>query len=200
MPSDHKNISDEVLFIRYTRGDTEAFRTLTDRYAVRLFHYCLGFVHSKDEAEDLVQDTFIRAIKSSATYRATARFSSWIFRIARNRCLDHIKTQSTRRELHNGQKELIAETTSAEPVAEPSDGVSRIDAAILEQAMELLTPLEAETIRLTFQADWTSQQIAELQGCSRSTVRVRRFQALEKMRHVLQKELRNTANRTRSTS
>ena len=199
MPN-QKNISDEVLFIRYAKGDTEAFRTLTDRYAVRLLHYCQGFVHSKDEAEDIVQETFIRAIKSAATYRATARFSSWIFIIARNRCLDHIKTQSTRRELHEGQKDLITESTSAEPVPEPGAAGFQIDTAALEQAMGLLTPLEAETIRMTFLADWPTQQIAELQGCSTTTVRVRRFQALEKMRHVLQKELRNTDNRTRATS
>jgi RNA polymerase sigma-70 factor (ECF subfamily) len=197
---DKKNISDEALFIRYARGDTEAFRTLTDRYAVCLLHYCMGYVHSKDDAEDIVQETFIRTIKSAATFRATSRFSTWIFKIARNRCLDYVKTQSTRRELQKDQKEYIAEATSAEPVLEPGADVFQIDTTAMEQAMGYLTPLEAETIRMTFQADWTTQQIADLQGCSKTTVRVRRFQALEKMRHVLLKELGNTDNRMRETS
>jgi RNA polymerase sigma-70 factor (ECF subfamily) len=183
--SDTKQISDELLFIRYAEGDGNALRQLVDKYTPRLLRFCRGYLADEAEAEDAVQETFLRAIRSAGTYRATSRFSTWIHTIARNRCLDVLKTHSRRAELIAERTARIAEATigtasTSAPSAEPPES-----GEALEEALGTLTPLEAETIRLTFLEDWTTRQIADLQACSPATVRVRRHQALERLRAVL---------------
>ncbi len=180
-------ISDERLFIRYSEGDGEAFRILMARYAIRLLHFCRGFVETEEEAEDLVQETFLRAIRSAPTYRATARFSTWIYTIARNLAFDRMKSVRKRTNLWKGREESITESTMGVSPEAPDIFESGIFKESLKAALEVLTPLEAETIQLTFFAEWTTGQIAELQRCSRTTIRTRRFQALEKIRRVMLK-------------
>ena len=182
-------ISDERLFIRYAEGDGEAFRVLMDRWAAPLLRYCRSYLSNEDEAEDAVQEAFLRAIRSAGTYRATHTFSTWLYTIARNICLDRIKIRGRRAELRTERDTEVAEATMSEP---PEAADADLEAALtpewVERALEVLTDREMETIRLTFFAGWTSRQIADLQGCSRATVRARRFQALEKMRTRLERD------------
>ncbi len=185
MNANTDTISDERLFIRYVEGDGEAFRILMDRYAVRLLYFCRGFVEVEEEAEDLVQETFLRAIRAAPTYRATSRFSTWIYTIARNLGLDRVKTNRNRAALWKSRQERIAESTTGTPPEAPDEVTSGVFRSALKEALDVLTPLEAETIQLTFFAEWTTGQIAELQRCSRTTIRTRRFQALEKIRRVM---------------
>ncbi len=191
MNAQPEHISDERLFIRYVEGDGDAFRSLMDRYAVRLLRYCRGFVDSEEEAEDLVQETFLRAIRSASTYRATSRFSTWIYTITRNLAIDRLKIDRNRADLEAGRQAGILESTMSTPPSEPDAIESGSLREQLQTALRVLTPLEAETIRLTFFAEWTTGQIAELQRCSRATVRTRRFQALKKIRQ----EIRQVMNR-----
>jgi len=180
-------ISDERLFIRYAEGDVSAFRILMERYAVRLLRYCRGFVSSEEEAEDLVQETFLRAIRSAGTYRATSRFSTWIYTIARNLGRDMIRMERTRSRLWREREAQIAESTIGAEQELHDDG-ERMPAEVIDRALRRLTPLEAETIQLTFRDHMTTAQIANVQGCSTTTVRVRRFQALEKLRERLRQD------------
>ena len=185
MNDNHDQISDERLFIRYTEGDGEMFRIIMDRYAVRLLHYCRGFVESQEEAEDLVQEAFLRAIRSAPTYRATSRFSTWIYTIARNLALDRVKSNRNRATLRESRQDEIAESTTGTAPEAPDSIVPGTFREMMKAALAVLTPLEVETIRLTFQAEWTTAQIADLQQCSRTTVRTRRYQALKKIRQVM---------------
>jgi RNA polymerase sigma-70 factor (ECF subfamily) len=191
MGNGQSRISDERLFIRYSRGDTDAFGELMDRYAVRLLRYCRSFVRSEDEAEDLVQETFLKAIRSADSYRASARFSTWIYTIARNLCFDRLKAQKVRRRLWEGHEHGLVESTMGEAPLRPDEGLEVLSPEMLEAALGVLSTLEQETVRLTFFSGWNTAQIAELQECSRATVRVRRFKALEKMRGALLSEDRD---------
>jgi RNA polymerase sigma-70 factor (ECF subfamily) len=190
---ERSSMSDERLFIRYARGDTGAFRILMERYSGRLLRFCRGYVGSVEEAEDVVQETFLRAVRSAPTYRTTARFSTWIHTIARNQCLDRLKVARRRRELweqHRGELEEATagsmETISGIGLEGAAEGtIGDIAPEQVREALERLTPAERETVRLTFFADWSSRRIADLQGCSPATVRVRRHQAIKRLRSLL---------------
>jgi RNA polymerase sigma factor (sigma-70 family) len=180
----HSGMSDERLFIRYSRGDTEAFRVLMERYANRLVRFCRGYLADQEEAEDVVQDTFLRAIRSAGTYRTTARFSTWIHTIARNLCLDRLKVARRRGELMeaHGVELAPAAVTGEEEPEFPTGG---LEPEQVREALERLSPAERETIRLTYYADWSTHRIARLQACSETTVRVRRHHAIRKLRSML---------------
>ena len=133
----------------------------------------------------------MKAIRSADSYRASARFSTWIYTIARNLCFDRLKVLKTRRRLWEGREQGLVETTMGQAPAEPDAGLESLSPAMLEAALSTLSTLEQETVRLTFFSGWNTAQIAELQECSRATVRVRRFKALEKMRSALLSEDRD---------
>ena len=180
----HTHMSDERLFIRYARGEADAFQILMERYAIRLVRFCRGYLTNPEEAEDVVQETFLRAIRSAGTYRTTARFSTWIYTIARNLCLDRLKVARRRAELWAAHRaEAVPEAVAAQEAPPPAP--EGMDSERVKEALERLSPAERETIRLTFWSDWSTHRIASLQGCSETTVRVRRHHALRKLRSRL---------------
>ncbi len=80
------------------RGHREAFRELADRYTVPLFHLSMGYLHSKEDAEDMVQEIFIKVYNSLDTFKGDSKFSTWLYRVAVNTCLNEI-TRKKRRDI-----------------------------------------------------------------------------------------------------
>ena len=94
-------MTDEELMERFKWGDTCAFQTLFDQYKHRVFRYIHGtFERDPGRAEDHAQEVFLRVIKGRAGYNGSMRFSSWLFAIARNYCLNQIRGRSRMIELN----------------------------------------------------------------------------------------------------
>ena len=83
-------IPDDVsLMLRYREGDLEAFETLYRRHQDSLYRYLLRLSVNRDVAEDVFQDVWTRVIAHRERYAATAKFTTWLYRIAHNCCVDH---------------------------------------------------------------------------------------------------------------
>src|SRR5947207_16030153 len=78
--------TEDKLAIRCRGGDSAAFDALVDRYQQRLFRFAYRLLRDRSEAEDAVQETFVRAFRGLTSYRPDGFFSSWIYRIALNEC------------------------------------------------------------------------------------------------------------------
>ncbi len=91
--------SDEIMMLRYQKGDSEAFRTLIMRHRHSLMTFAYRFVGNAQTAEDIYQDTFLRLIKGAARYKPSAKFTTLLYTIARNLCIDHLRKQKFRRHL-----------------------------------------------------------------------------------------------------
>jgi RNA polymerase sigma-70 factor (ECF subfamily) len=87
---------DEELMLDVQNGNMAAFEALYDRYNKRLFHFILRFVRERSLAEDILQETFIRLLKGRRKFRKGFRFSTYLFTIGRNLCLDALKTWERR--------------------------------------------------------------------------------------------------------
>lgn len=83
---------DQIEFIeRLKSGDESAFRELVESQKNRIYQLCFSMIHRLDVAEDLTQDTFIECHRSIGKFKGTAKLSTWLYRLAVNKCLDHIK-------------------------------------------------------------------------------------------------------------
>ncbi|MDA3871069.1 MAG: sigma-70 family RNA polymerase sigma factor [Candidatus Marinimicrobia bacterium] len=80
----NKKYSDEELIFQFQKGNEHAYLELVNRYKDRLLNFIFGYVHSKESAEDIVQDTFLKLYTSADMYKEIAKFSTWIFTIAAN--------------------------------------------------------------------------------------------------------------------
>ena len=76
------------------QGDRNKFRILVERHQPMVFRTCMGFLHNKDDADDLTQDIFIQAYQSLQGFKGTASFSTWIYRIAVNASLNKMRKSS----------------------------------------------------------------------------------------------------------
>jgi RNA polymerase sigma-70 factor (ECF subfamily) len=74
-------------------GNQEAFRSIVDQYKAKIFRTCIGFVHNKEDAEELTQDVFVRVFKNLDRFKGSSSFSTWIYRIAVNCSLNHLRKQ-----------------------------------------------------------------------------------------------------------
>lgn len=183
--------SDESLMLKYKEGDARAFEVLVKRHRKPIFNFVLRYVRDPVAAEDVTQDCFMRVIRSADSYVREAKFTTWLFTIARNLCVDH-----SRRQKHRNMASLDA------PVGEDGQG-SRIDfvagtgPALDRQAIggELKTKMVAaiaelpdeqrEIFLLREVSDLQFNEIAEVVGISENTVKSRMRYALEKLREAL---------------
>ena len=97
MPGERGEATDEMLMVRYQRGDREAFAELVRRYERPIYNFALRQLRHTALAADLTQDTFLHAVQKAATFKHEARFSTWIYTIARNLCIDQYRKLSHRR-------------------------------------------------------------------------------------------------------
>src|SRR5438034_8606350 len=82
---------DASLVERYFSGDTTAFDEIMIRYERQIYRVCYRFVENRDDALDLAQDVFVKAFEHLPTFRREARLKTWLYRIAINHCLNHVK-------------------------------------------------------------------------------------------------------------
>ena len=104
-----KQATDTELMLRYQKGEVRAFEYLLDRYQGPIFNFILRSVRSRALAEELTQETFVRVIKNAQKYKKKAKFTTWLYTIARNICIDqsrrakHRKTESLDKKLGQGE-------------------------------------------------------------------------------------------------
>ena len=153
---------------------------MVDQYQVPLLQMCFMYLHDKALAEDAVQETFLKAYKSMATFRGECSEKTWLMRIAVNTCRDMKRGVWFR----YVDRHVTPEDVSPPPVQPMED----YNAEELAQAIVKLTSKHKEVILLYYYQDMTMQEIADTLGIAVSSVSGRLKQACAKLRKVLERE------------
>ncbi len=184
MTSAHAESSDEMLMVRYKRGDRDAFAELVRRYQRPLFNFSLRYVGSRQQAADVTQEAFLRVVKRSADFKHESRFSTWLFAITRNLCIDEI-----RRLKHRTHASLDLESVSSSrwlagqnPERET---VSKELRDCIENAVASLPEDQKEVFLLRQLGGVPFAEIALIVEASENTVKSRMRYALDKLQREL---------------
>jgi RNA polymerase sigma-70 factor, ECF subfamily len=156
-------------------GDSQAFESLIRTYQRMIHSLTYRMTGSLSDAEDLAQETFIQAYRQIGNFRGEAAFSSWLYRIAVNKCLNWRKREAQRGKLHEDW------TQSAE--VSKSAGTSRTHE--VQQALLKLDPKQRAAIVLTVYDGYNHAEAARLLDCSETTVSWRIFAARRKLKRWL---------------
>lgn len=160
------------------QGCHEAYRRLVEHHRDRVFRYCLAWSGNREDAEELCQDTFVRAYSALPRYRDEGQFLAWLYTIARNRCHDFHRRETRRRlATHQnmdgiGEKELVSPRPAPDEQAVESEALRRLRAAIAglpERLREVLILCGIEGM--------SHESCAELLGCSTRAVEGRLYRA-----------------------
>jgi RNA polymerase sigma-70 factor (ECF subfamily) len=162
---------------RSLERDPEAFAELVRRYQRMIHTLAYRLTGSLADAEDLTQETFVRAYRHLAGFRRTAKFSSWLYRIALNLALDWRSTRNRRQQV---EEQWSRETSSSDPAAEPDDLSARVQQAL----MKLPEPQRAAIV-LTVYDRLSHAEAAGLLACSEATVSWRVFAARRRLAKLL---------------
>ena len=172
---------DRNLALRAGKGDAAAFGALYDRYVGAVYRYVFYRVRNDADAEDLVSDVFMRALRAIPRYEPRVAFLAWLYRIARNAVIDRAR---------RSRVQISFEDALAHPgvdqVVEPDASILALsDKVAVRGALAKLTPLQQEVIVLRFVEGYSTLEIANLVGKREGTVRGIQFRALEALRALI---------------
>lgn len=173
--------SDETLAAAAALGDRDAFASLLSRHYDRMFGLAFRLTGSRTEAEDLTQDICLALPAKLETYRRTARFTTWLYRVTVNAAHDRRRRAATRTRAADGWGDWeIARQ------AEIAEGAAAQD--WLTTAMKRLTPELRDTIALTLGEELSQADAAEVLGVSEGTVAWRMSEVKKRLRDMARAE------------
>ncbi|HEY3325309.1 MAG TPA: RNA polymerase sigma factor [Planctomycetota bacterium] len=198
-PQPSNAASDEQLMVRLAAGSHEAFEVLLARYEAALITFCYAFMRNREAAEDLAQETFMRVFRNCQRYQPVAKFTTWLYRIAANLCINELKKGKLRHSISldepagpdpDGTKiiERIA-TPDASPLNEAEDREAQ---GLIGRAIDQLPDDQRTTLIMVEYHHMAYQDIAEILGVSVSAIKMRVKRARETLREML-KILENQA-------
>lgn len=185
--------ADETLMIMYQKGEVRAFEILLERHRKPVYNFILRYVGSRELAEDLLQDTFLRVIKGAGNYQRKAKFTTWLYTIARNLCVDQSRRKKHRKHASLDQPMTRKEDSSTLLEVLPGDdmpsdrkAVSRQLHTTLHRAIAALPDDQREVFLMREFLSMPFKDIAEVVGVPENTVKSRMRYALEKLRLELE--------------
>jgi len=178
---------------RAAAGDEDAFRTLVDRHGRMVFNLAYRITTDRAAAEDVVQETFLRAYRALHRFDGRASFGTWIHRIAMNASLDTLRQSRTRREVA-----YETEEGAVEPAPSPEPSPERVAASgdlrrALGRAMATLTEVERVAFVLRHYEGRSTVEIGERLGLQSNATRQAVFRAVRKLRLALSPFVRERA-------
>jgi RNA polymerase sigma-70 factor, ECF subfamily len=162
---------------RYRAGDARAFDGLVRKYQRPIYYLALRYVKNPDDAKDVAQRAFVRAFQSLRGFRGASSFKTWLYRIAVNLSLNHLRDRKPTSEL--SEDVLVADAV----------GAARLDAGEdrrkLRRALEALPPKQRLVLELRVFEDLAFKEVAEVAECSENAAKVNFHHAVKRLREEL---------------
>src|SRR5215831_18788958 len=172
------NPDDVELIEQYLAGDLTAFDKLMVRYSRPVYRVCYGFVENREDAMDLAQDVFIKAFEHLTSFRRESSLKTWLYRIAMNHCINHVKK-------HSQDFVEVSEYTGSVRATVQSQLEDREQRDRFRHLVQQLPPKQKAILELRINEQLSYEEIAKISGRSVSTIKASVFFALEKMRKLV---------------
>jgi RNA polymerase sigma-70 factor (ECF subfamily) len=180
---------DIQLVARARAGDERAYRALLEKYERAVFSICLRMVRNRDEATDLSQDSFIKVFSSLDRYNSAYAFSSWLFKITSNLCIDYLRkrridTLPMDQPIDGEKGEIQRQYAASDPT--PEESLDRRETMVrLESAIAALPEHYRIMLILRHQEDLSYEEIADHLSIPLGTVKARIHRAREMLKGML---------------
>ena len=188
---------DAALMLRVKRGDRAAFAELVEKYKQPIFNFVFRTLRDEIETEDVAQNTFLQVWKSRARYERTAKFSTWLFTIARNLCLNEIRRRSRHpaesiEETHAEHEDQPQRQYEDKKISLPTDSALQGELAQkIEEALAELPENQRTAILLCRQDELSYEEIADVLDCSLSATKSLIHRGREMLKEKLKRYLQS---------
>lgn len=172
-----EHLQDPDIIKQVLGGQQHAYSVLVERYQHFVFTIAFRHVNNREEAEDMAQETFIKAYRSLADFKGDSKFSTWLYVITNNTCMSHTRRKKTDTISLDEQHHTIMAEGSRD---------NKSQKALIQKALEHLPATDAQIITLFYLAEQSLEETGQILGLSLSNVKVRLFRARQKLREILE--------------
>lgn len=189
-PSNHQMEEGDAAIVRRVRdGEVEAFRILVERHSRALYALAHRMTGNAHDAEDIVQESLMRAYRQLGRFESRSEFGTWIHRIGVNCALDHLRSRKSREQVIQDGGEGAEDMVDSLPAHEPAPDQRLADAQIrhhVEGALGVLSVTERSAFVMRHFQEMPLAEIARALGINENAVKNTIFRAVQKVRRVLE--------------
>ena len=178
--------TDSEIISRVLRGEQQAFAELVTRYQNFVFTITLRYTSSREDAEEIAQDVFVKAYRSLADFRGSSKFSTWLYTIVTTSCITFLRKK--RLETHSLDDERVFEQADNQNSGFGANQVEqKSKVAMVNQAIKLLLPDDAKIITLFYKGEQSLDEIGVIMGLEPNTVKVKLHRARQRLKQKMEK-------------
>ena len=178
-------LNDNEIISKVLNGDQQAYAGLVNRYQNYVFTLALRMVKSREDAEEVAQDAFIKAYKYLADFRGSSKFSTWLYTIVNNTGISFLRKKKL--DIHSLDNEKIFEMADNRDSGFSANMVEqKSKVAMVSNAITMLNPDDAEIITLFYKAEQSLEEIAVILGVEANTAKVRLHRARTRLKEKME--------------
>lgn len=179
-------LTDTELISKILKGEQSFFAQLVERYQNYVFTLVLRFTDSREDAEEISQDIFVKAYRSLADFRGESKFSTWLYTIVRTSCITFLRKKKLDiTSIDNERTFLQLENRESGFSANTIEQKSRH--AMVNDAIRLLSPDDAQLITLFYKGEQSLEEIGRVMGLETNTVKVKLHRARHRLKEKMEK-------------
>ncbi len=180
--------NDDIYYINLIiEGNSNAFSVLVDRYKDLVFSLALKMVKNREEAEEVAQDTFIKVFKSLSKFKGDSKFSTWIYKVAYNTCLDRLKKNKREQQVVSIDEFNSNQIKSLDNALDLMEDEERNQT--IQHCINLLPSDDAFLLTLFYFEEQSLEEIAKVIGLTANNVKVKLFRSRKKLATILKERL-----------
>ena len=178
MPAD----DERQLIFQAQQGDARSFRTLVERYMKQAYNLAYSYLSNHDEADDVVQESFVRAYRALHGFRGEAQFPTWLFRIVINVSLNHL---SSRKKKDEREVRIADDQMQVSAHGDPTGTTADVREHI-ERALHELPSMQRAVVIMRHLNGLSTKQVSGILNCSEGTVKTHLYRGLKRMKSLLE--------------
>jgi RNA polymerase sigma-70 factor (ECF subfamily) len=178
--------TDSEIIQRVLQGEQSLYAELVKRYQNFVFTITLRYTSSREDAEEIAQDIFVKAYRSLADFRGQSKFSTWLYTIVSTTCITFLRKKKL--ETHSLDNEKVFEVADSQDSGMQANQVEqKSKIAMVNQAIGLLSPDDAKLITLFYKGEQSLEEIGTIMGLEPNTVKVRLHRARARLKEKMEK-------------
>ncbi len=183
-------LSDIDLIEQTLAGNQSAYADLVKRHQRFVFTLAMRFTKSREDAEEIAQDCFIKAYRALASYNAQAKFTTWLYTIVYNTAMTFLRKKRVATDSMDDEATFI-QVENHESAYDADNVENKSRSFYLNQAIEQLLPDDATIITLFYKGEQSLEEIAQTMGMETNTVKVKLFRARQRLKEKLERNLKH---------
>tara|TARA_R110002033_G_scaffold149720_1_gene186711 strand:+ start:433 stop:1047 length:615 start_codon:yes stop_codon:yes gene_type:complete len=186
--------SDEQLMLDYQAGDMNAFETLYRKHKGPLYRYFVRQLHQQQLAEDLYQDTWGKVITAAAQYQVTAKFTTWLYKIAHNLLIDHVRAVKPLDKVAPLGEDETMDSLEADSQASPESQLQQQQQVdMMKQCIAKLPPVQKEAFLLNIEMGMTAAAISDIANVTLEATKSRIRYAYQSIKQCIANQWQETS-------